>query len=158
MSKSYIALMHFPLDGSSWGVTFPDLPGCTSAGANFEEANANAKEALAGHVAALLADRDTVPEPRPFERLKADAAFAEDIADGAFAIPVELVDVPAPKERVNVMISPLILRLADDYARERRLSRSTLIELALAEYLQDDLGDKGLKLIEARGRRAQAEG
>ena len=63
----YIALVHKD-DGTSYGVSFPDVPGCISAGDTFEEAVANAGEALAGHFAAMRADGEAIPAPRSFEQ------------------------------------------------------------------------------------------
>jgi predicted RNase H-like HicB family nuclease len=77
---SYIALVHKD-EGTSYGVRFPDVPGCISAGDTFEEAVANAAEALAGHFAAMRADGEAIPAPRSFEDLKRDPDFAEDSAD-----------------------------------------------------------------------------
>ena len=59
---SYIALIHKDAD-SEYGVSFPDLPGCISAGATLDEARAMAAEALAMHLEGLIADainRDAV--------------------------------------------------------------------------------------------------
>ena len=74
----YIALVHKD-EGTSYGVSFPDLPGCISAGATFEEAVANAAEALTAHLALMRADGDTIPAPRSFDELKRDrsAGMAE---------------------------------------------------------------------------------
>ena len=76
----YIALVHKDA-GTSYGVSFPDVPGCISAGDTFEQAVANAAEALAGHFAAMKADGDAIPAPRSFEALKRDPVFAADAAD-----------------------------------------------------------------------------
>jgi len=57
---AYIALVHKDA-GTSYGVSFPDVPGCISAGDSFEQAVANAAEALAGHFAAMKADGDPLP-------------------------------------------------------------------------------------------------
>lgn len=76
----YIALVHKD-EGTSYGVSFPDVPGCISAGDTFEEAVANAGEALAGHFAAMRADGEAIPAPRSFEEIKRDPAFIEDSAD-----------------------------------------------------------------------------
>jgi predicted RNase H-like HicB family nuclease len=76
----YIALVHKD-EGTSYGVSFPDVPGCISAGDTFEEAVANAAEALAGHFAAMKADGEAIPAPRSFEELKRDPQFIEDSAD-----------------------------------------------------------------------------
>src|ERR1700739_4144596 len=73
----YIALVHKD-EGTSYGVSFPDVPGCISAGDTFEEAVANAAEALAGHLALIEADGESVPAPRSFEELRRDPDFAQD--------------------------------------------------------------------------------
>lgn len=76
----YIALVHKD-EGTSYGVSFPDVPGCISAGDTFEEAVANAAEALAGHFALMKADGDAIPAPRSFDELKRDPDFANDSAE-----------------------------------------------------------------------------
>jgi predicted RNase H-like HicB family nuclease len=76
----YIALVHKD-EGTSYGVSFPDVPGCISAGDTFEEAVTNATQALAGHFAAMRADGEPIPAPRSFEQLKHDLEFIEDSAD-----------------------------------------------------------------------------
>ena len=81
----YIALVHKE-EGTSYGVSFPDVPGCISAGDTFEEAVANAGEALAGHFALMRADGDAIPAPRTFEELKRDRAFVEDAADAIVTV------------------------------------------------------------------------
>jgi predicted RNase H-like HicB family nuclease len=82
---NYIGLMHKD-EGTSYGVSFPDVPGCISAGDTFEEAVANAAEALAGHFAAIRADGETIPTPRSFEDLKRNPDFAEDSAGAVVTI------------------------------------------------------------------------
>jgi len=76
----YIALVHKD-EGTSYGVSFPDVPGCIAAGDTFEEAVANAAEALAGHFALMKADGDVIPAARTFEQLRHDPEFVEDSAD-----------------------------------------------------------------------------
>jgi predicted RNase H-like HicB family nuclease len=75
----YIALVHKD-EGTSYGVSFPDVPGCISAGDTFEEAVANAAEALAGHFKLIEADGEPIPAPRSFEELRRDPDFAQDSA------------------------------------------------------------------------------
>jgi predicted RNase H-like HicB family nuclease len=77
---SYIALVHKDT-GTSYGVSFPDVPGCISAGGTFEQAIANAADALAGHFAIMQADGEAIPSPRGYEQLKRDPVFVEDSAD-----------------------------------------------------------------------------
>jgi predicted RNase H-like HicB family nuclease len=68
-------------EGTRYGVSFPDVPGCISAGATFEQAVTNAAEALAGHLALMQADGDPIPAPRSFDELRRDRAFQEHSAD-----------------------------------------------------------------------------
>jgi predicted RNase H-like HicB family nuclease len=81
----YIALVHKDV-GTSYGVSFPDVPGCVSAGVTFEEAVANAAEALAGHFALMSADGNPIPVPRSFDDLKRDPEFVEDVADAIVTV------------------------------------------------------------------------
>jgi predicted RNase H-like HicB family nuclease len=83
-TSGYIALVHKD-KGTSYGVSFPDVPGCISAGDTFEEAIANASEALAGHLAIMEADGDVIPNARTLEELKKDANFIGDSADAVIA-------------------------------------------------------------------------
>jgi predicted RNase H-like HicB family nuclease len=73
--KGYIALVHKD-EGTSYGVSFPDVPGCIAAGDTFEEAVALAAEALAGHLALMRADGDPIPAPRSYDQLKHDQSFS----------------------------------------------------------------------------------
>jgi predicted RNase H-like HicB family nuclease len=128
---TYLALIHPPEAGSAWGVTFPDLPGCVSAGDSFEAAVAAAGEALAGHVAAMLADGEDVPSPRPFDVLaKDDEVIEAREEDHAIPVPVPLIPVVAPKERINIMMDRGMLRLVDQAARAEGISRSLFLERA----------------------------
>jgi predicted RNase H-like HicB family nuclease len=89
----YIALVHKD-EGKSYGVSFPDVPGCISAGDTFEQAVANAAEALAGHLALMRADGDAIPVPRSFEELKRNRAFVDDAADAIVTV-VQTQRMPA---------------------------------------------------------------
>ena len=91
---SYVALVHKDA-GTSYGVSFPDVPGCVSAGDTFEEAVANAAEALAGHLSLMEKDADPMPVPRSFEQLRRDPQFLDDSAD---AIVTMVVPRAAPAE------------------------------------------------------------
>jgi predicted RNase H-like HicB family nuclease len=138
MSASYFALLHLPEPGSStWGVTFPDLPGCVSSGATDEEARKKAREALAGHVAALHADGDDVPLARTLKELLGDPDIIAEIKDifgddhlrsGAVLENIPLDEIAPPKERINVMLDRKVLRAIDEAARARGVSRSAFIE------------------------------
>jgi len=76
----YIALVHKDA-GTSYGVSFPDVPGCISAGETFEEAVANAAVALAAHLAAMDASGEATPAPRSLDEIKRDPEFVEECAN-----------------------------------------------------------------------------
>ena len=92
--KGYIALVHKD-KGTSYGVSFPDVPGCISAGDTFEEAIDNASAALAGHLAVMRADGDTLPVPRSIEELRQDAEFVDDASDAVVAFVTPRAVTPA---------------------------------------------------------------
>src|SRR3954468_8463699 len=87
----YIALVHKDY-GTSYGVSFPDVPGCISAGDTFEEAIDNAAVALAGHLAVMEADGDAIPKARSLEDLRANTGFVEDSGDAVVAFVVPRAD------------------------------------------------------------------
>ncbi len=53
-----------------YGVFFPDLPGCTSAGDTVNEAALNAEDALAGHLLVSEQYGDEIPKPSELDRIE----------------------------------------------------------------------------------------
>ena len=131
---SYIAIIHKASD-SDFGVSFPDFPGCVSAGRDLDDARAMAGEALALHIAGMEADGDTLPEPSSLETVMADA----DNRDGV-AILVAAPDRGRKSVRVNVTFPEDVLRAIDRAAEERGLTRSGfLLELAKSAMDRKDI-------------------
>jgi predicted RNase H-like HicB family nuclease len=89
----YVAVIHKD-EATSYGVSFPGVPGCISAGDTIEEALDNASEALAGHLALLRADGEPVAAPRSIKAIRSDPGLAEDLA-GAVLRQIELRRVAA---------------------------------------------------------------
>jgi len=83
---TYVALIHKDAE-SDYGVSFPDLPGCVSAGSTLDEAIAMAKEALALHIEGLLDDNEEIPAPT-----------AADQIDRNGALLIAAIDAPIVKE------------------------------------------------------------
>ena len=48
---------------SCYGVSFPDVPGCTPAGDTLDEALTNAVDALSGYIRLMEADGEATPTP-----------------------------------------------------------------------------------------------
>ena len=55
-----------------YGVFFPDLPGCTSAGDTVTEAALNAEEALAGHILVSEEYGEALPDPSALDAIAPD--------------------------------------------------------------------------------------
>lgn len=62
---NYLAVVHKETH-SDFGVSFPDFPGCVTAGATLEEAKDMSLDALSLHVKGLLEDGE--PMPAPFQK------------------------------------------------------------------------------------------
>ncbi len=81
----YIALIHKEAD-SCYGVSFPDVPGVTTAADSLDEALQKASEVL--EFAAEDWREHTgraFPQPRTIDDLRADPAFQDDAADAVIA-------------------------------------------------------------------------
>jgi predicted RNase H-like HicB family nuclease len=87
----YVAIIEDAGPGYAVGVWFPDLPGCTSAGDDIDEALHNAPEALELYAESLEADSKSLPRPRTLTELKTDPEIADDIR----TYMVALVKLPA---------------------------------------------------------------
>src|SRR5216684_1959472 len=93
----YIAYLHKDRD-SDFGVSFPDFPGCISAGKTLEEAHLMAAEALALHIAGMGEDGDAIPEPSTLDLLAKDPAMNDAVA---FLVHVE----PETEKTVRINIT-----------------------------------------------------
>jgi predicted RNase H-like HicB family nuclease len=129
----YVALIHKDPD-SAYGVSFPDLPGCYSAGDTLEEATRNAVEGLGSFVRWLEADGDAVPPPRSPDEILADPALAED-REGAIITLVPLVRDLGSTTRINVSLDLGLLQAIDAEARQRKQTRSAFIASAVRKEL-----------------------
>jgi predicted RNase H-like HicB family nuclease len=108
--RYYIGLLHKDA-GSDYGVSFPDFPGCVTAGETLDEAHALAAEALSFHIDGMLVDGAAPPMPTPLERIMADATNR----DGA-AIVVPVRDVGSDAVRFDMSVDENTLSKIDDYA------------------------------------------
>ena len=69
---NYIALVHKEKD-SDYGVSFPDFPGCITAGETLDEAKAMAQEAAVHHIQLLKEMGETIPAPSTLEEIMSEA-------------------------------------------------------------------------------------
>jgi predicted RNase H-like HicB family nuclease len=113
----YIAYLHKDR-GSDYGVSFPDFPGCISAGRTLDEASRMAEEALALHIRGMIEDGDAVPEPSKLDDVAKDAA-----KQGAIAFMVK-VEAPDATVRVNITARESQIARIDELAEAAGLTRS----------------------------------
>ena len=126
----YVAIVEHD-EGSLYGVRFPDLKGCYSAGKTVDEAARNAVEAVRLWADDALNDGEALPEPRPLDVLAKEADVREALATGGVTILVPLYRSTGRLTRINVSLDSGDLAAIDDAAAHRGLTRSGfLIEAA----------------------------
>ena len=96
----------------AYGVTIPDLPGCTSGGSTTDVALRNSMEAVRLWAKDAIADGEELPQPRSAESLRAEPEVASAIIEGsALAIVPLLLDVGRPA-KANLSIDAGLLAAA----------------------------------------------
>lgn len=111
MKRRYPAIID--REGRTFGIHFPDFPGCVSTGDSIEEAIDNGAEALAGHIALMAADGDPIPAPTALEYIERDPEL-----DFVLATLIEVV-VPGPVKRINITLDESLIEEIDSVAKNR---------------------------------------
>jgi len=126
----YIAYLHKDRD-SDYGVSFPDFPGCVTAGKTLDEASRMAVEALELHLQGMIEDGDEVPEPSKLDDIVEDAA-----KNGAIAFMVS-VDAPDATVRVNITARESQMEKIDALAEAAGMTRSGyMVRAAIGEEIR----------------------
>lgn len=129
--RSYIALIHKEA-GSDYGVSFPDLPGCITAGTTLDEAKAFAEEALTLHLAGMAEDGEAVPEPSSLEAVMADRENRD-----AVAVLVSVRGAAPKAVRINITMPEDVLARIDAYAEQHGMNRSGFLVHAAKREMED---------------------
>lgn len=125
---SYIGVIHKD-QGSDFGVSFPDFPGCITAVKTLDEAGHMAEETLALHVAGMAEDGEKVPAPMLLELVQEN-----ELAVGAVVFIVVCVQAPELDKivRINLTLRESVLRQIDERVARSRISQSSyLVQRAL---------------------------
>lgn len=122
---TYLALVHKD-EGSAWGLTFPDLPGCFSAADEENDIMPNAMEALELYAE----DLDALPAPRGIVALSRDKDVAFELSQGAYLIAIPFIRNTQRTTRVNITLPKGLLDAIDEEAARRKLTRSALMAQA----------------------------
>ena len=128
-NMTYLAILE-PGEDGSYGISFPDLPGCFSFGENLTEAQHMAAEAASLHVYGMERDGEEIPTP--------SVSLPRETTDGMIVMPVtihpDLYKMKRDNERVktNITLPAWLKRIAE----EQKVNYSRLLETALIDYLQ----------------------
>jgi predicted RNase H-like HicB family nuclease len=114
--------------GKGYSVFFPDLPGCTSAGATVDEAVLNAEEALCGHLLVSARYGDDVAAPNAIDAFERDPE-----ADEVARILVR-AEKPGKAVRVQITLDEGLLAAIDRVARNRSGFLADAARKALAHH------------------------
>jgi predicted RNase H-like HicB family nuclease len=128
---SFIAILEKE-ENTLWGVHFPDLPGCVTAGSTADEAASRAQDALRIYMETMAPD-ETMPSPRNLEELKGDPEIAGLFASGAIAFRVPVVAGHGRPVRVNLSVDSETLSAIDEAAETSGLTRSAFMVRAAQE-------------------------
>lgn len=126
--KHYYAL--FKKTDEAIEVEFPDLQGCFTFGSNWEEALENAEDVLAAWL--VNTEPEFIKEPSKHNELER--------LSGGELVPI-LVDENIMAsyrklKRFNVIFPAEMLKQIDKFRRKKGLKRSTFLQKAAEEYLQ----------------------
>ena len=119
---NYIAVVHKD-SKSDFGVSFPDFPGCITAGSSIDEAKDMAHDALSLHIKGMMEDGENIPTPSKLEDIMDDP----DYADAAAILIVSVSEAKPRSIRVNITVPEDMLRKIDTIARKRGMSRSSFL-------------------------------
>ena len=133
---NYIAIVHKE-SKSDFGVSFPDFPGCITAGKNIDEATDMAQEALTLYIQGMLEDSEQLPVPSRLEDIMSDPDYANTIAYLVVSVP----DAKLRTVRVNVTVPEMTLKQIDAAAKKRGMSRSSFLVHAAQNAIQEIQSD-----------------
>ena len=119
---NYIAVVHKD-PKSDFGVSFPDFPGCITAGTTIDEAKDMANDALSLHVKGLLEDGEDIPSPSKLEDIMENPDYSDSVA----ILVVSVSEAKPRSVRVNITVPEDMLRKIDNIAKQRGMSRSSFL-------------------------------
>ncbi len=124
MAKVYYPAVIERGEDGGFGVFFPDLDGCVSAGNSQSEAVRMAEEALALHLEGMSEAGETIPDPSDLGDLVVDQEVV------VAAVALVAAEEPKAGERVNVWLPKSLLAQLDAAAALAGKSRSGFLKVA----------------------------
>lgn len=124
---TYVGIIHKDAK-SDYGISFPDFPGCISAGKTQDELKNMAEEALLFHVEGMLEDGEKIPKPMSLEQAK-----KHPFSKGAAAFLLVSIPMPTKPVRVNVMMDSNLLKRIEHVSS----NRSAFVNEAVRNHLKN---------------------
>ncbi|MGH9452437.1 MAG: type II toxin-antitoxin system HicB family antitoxin [Terriglobia bacterium] len=140
----YIAYLHKDCN-SDFGVSFPDFPGCVTAGRTLEEARRMAAEALALHIGGMIEDGQTAPEPSSLDVLQNDPDMK-----GAVAVLVSVEPAAERTVRINITARQSQVQAIDQLAGKAGMTRSAYMVRASLSRFGSQMPKKRLRAASRR--------
>ncbi|HEX6661445.1 MAG TPA: type II toxin-antitoxin system HicB family antitoxin [Sphingomicrobium sp.] len=126
-SVAYTAIVERGTHG--FGVFFPDVPGCVSAGRTEQEVFSNAEEALSGHLAEMIRGGESLP-PRTDE-------FQPDPEIDEYCRLLVRVELPGKAVRLNITMDEGLVAAIDRVTNNRSGFLADAARRALSQRLSD---------------------
>jgi predicted RNase H-like HicB family nuclease len=118
----------------AYGVVVPDLPGCFSAGDTLDEAIANAQEAIAVWMEAVIEGGQLPPAPKPIAHHRNDRALKNWIWA---VVDIDLSRIADRAQRINITMPTRLLARVDARAKKTGDTRSGFLARAALEALRE---------------------
>ncbi|APS28341.1 MULTISPECIES: type II toxin-antitoxin system HicB family antitoxin [Pectobacterium] len=97
-------------DTHAYGVTVPDLPGCFSAGDTLDDAIANAKEAITGHIELLIEMGQDIPTVSSVGQLAKNSEYA---GYTWAVVDIDVTRLMGGSEKINVTLPKSLIDRID---------------------------------------------
>jgi len=147
----YIAYLHKDRK-SDFGVSFPDFPGCVTAGKSLDAASRKAPEALAFHIAGMIEDGEKIPKPSKIDDLVTDPDRQNAVA---FLVTADFSK--SKTVRINVTARENQLELIDRLARQAGMTRSAyMVQSATSGVALGNRDRSTIRRINARTKRVKS--
>lgn len=117
-------------EGSAYGLTFPDFPGCFSAADELADLSRMAQEAVELHFDGEAFD---IPAPSAPEQWQGDDRF-----QGGYwmLVDIDLAKIRSAPVRLNISLPEYLVRQIDDYAKAHHQTRSGFLARAAEEAMR----------------------
>ena len=118
---------------SSYGVTVPDLPGCSSGDETLEGSFIAARDAILLHLEGMLTDGEELPHTKTIE----EHVLNDDYRDGVWGfVDVDLESMPDKTVRIDVTIPSRVLAAINEWVKRNGETRSGFLTKAARKYIE----------------------